>query len=271
MSIEEEVKEIKTIALAKKKNKSNLMRTFSKKSVLIPFFIVITIFFFQQSSGINATASFAATIFSNAGISNPRTVAILGVGVASLFGNFATFFLIDFLGRVTLLTLGSTGMFMGSFLLGIQFYITRPSLCSGGDFSNSTLSTMTSGVTIEPCNAHFGPVAIVGMVLYRFSFSVGLGPIPWILLSELLPLSVRGFASGLVMIVTWTTSSLVIGSFLVYLEYVNAWFAVSTFGVFNLAAAIFIVLFLPETKGKSLEQLEKIFVRSPSVVETVHL
>jgi MFS family permease len=122
---------------------------------------------------------------------------------------------------------------------------------------------------VEPCNPHFGPLAIVSVVLYRFSFAIGLGPIPWILISELLPLSVRGVASGLVTIVTWGTSAIINGLLLKYVELVNFWFAIWTLGVFNLASVIFVIIFVPETKGKSLEQLERKFVKQPDIVETV--
>ena len=265
IGIQKELDEIKKTFPVKKKKRS-ILKNFSKRSVLIPFILVIVTFFFQQASGISATATFAATILSEAGFEDPRTIAVYGIGIASLFGNVAAFFLVDFLGRVTLLVLSSTGMFLGCSMLGIHFFVTRDSLCSEG-FSNST--AIPTDTVVESCNAHFGPLAIVSVVLYRFSFAIGIGPIPWILLSELLPLTVRGLASGLVMIVTWATSAVAIGLFLEYVQLVRFWFAIWTFGLFNLAAAVFVIIFLPETKGKSLEQLEKKFAKLPDIVETV--
>ena len=262
IDIQKELDEIKKTFPVKR----SILKNFTKRSVWIPFILVIVTFFFQQASGISATATFAATILSEAGIEDPRTIAVYGIGIASLFGNIAAFFLVDFLGRVTLLVLSSTGMFLGCSTLGIHFLITRDSLCSEG-FSNST--AIPTDTVVESCNAHFGPLAIVSVILYRFSYAIGMGPIPWILLSELLPLTVRGLASGLVMIVTWATAAAVIGLFLEYVQLVRFWFAIWTFGLFNLAAAVFVILFLPETKGKSLEQLEKKFAKLPDIVETV--
>ena len=268
VDIKKEMEDIKKTVLMNMKNKKNIMRKFSKRSIMIPFIYVLVIFFFQQASGINATAAHAGRIISDAGVSNPRATSVYGVGVASLMGNIVAFFLIDFLGRVTLLILSGTGMFLGCTVLGLHFYVTRASLCSDTFSSNSTYTALDT-VPLEHCNAHFAPMAITSVVLYRFSFAIGLGPVPWILLSELLPLSVRGFASGLVMIVTWSTSVAVVGLFLEYVELVQYWFAMWTFGLFNLAMVVFVIVFLPETKGKSLEHLERKFVELPKVVETV--
>ena len=265
IGVEKEMDEIKKAALMNK-TKRNVVKNFSKRTVLIPFGYIVTIFFFQQSGGISATATHAATIFADAGISNPRASSIYGIGIASLVGNVAAFFLVDLVGRVTLLILSATGMFIGCMMLGIHFFVTRASLCSE-TLSNSTI--VADYTIAESCNAHFAPLAIVSVILYRFSFAIGMGPIPWILISELLPLSVRGVASGMVMVVTWSTSVVVVGLFLEYVALVHLWFAVWTFGFFNLAAAVFVVVFLPETKGKSLERLERKFAKLPSVVETV--
>ena len=137
-------------------------------------------------------ASFASTIFSEAGVSDPRLTSIYAIGCATLIGNFASFFLVDIVGRTSLLIISGTGMFLGSTMLGTHFFVTRPSLCN--DFNATVIETMA-----EPWNAHVGPLAVVSLILYRLSFSIGFGPMPWILVSEFLPLSVRGVASGFVM------------------------------------------------------------------------
>ena len=268
ISNERELDEIKKNISANKKKK-NVLKNFSKRTVYIPFILVTITFFFQQTSAISATATFAATILSEAGIDDPRTIAIYGIGIASLVGNIIAFFLVDFLGRITLLILSTTGMFLGCFMLGIHFFITRDSICSSGSESVSNSTATLTDTVVESCNAHYGPLAIVSLILYRFSFAIGVGPIPWILLSELLPLTVRGLASGLIMVVTWATSTVVIGVFLEYVALVHYWFTFWTFGLFNLAATVFVILFLPETKGKSLEELERKYARLPDIVETV--
>ena len=254
-NIKTELDEIKeTIAVRKKKGEP-VWRQFLKRSVLVPFIYVLIIVFFTQAGGISAAASYAATIFSDAGISNPRVTAIYAVGIASLIGNFVSFFTVDLLGRKVLLILSGIGMFIGATMLGAHFYITRPSLC---DTFNSTVIDPVEYVP-EPCNTHFGTLAILSLVLFRFSYSIGWGPIPWLLLSELLPLSVRGVASGFAMFLTSGTAAVVSGFYLEYSRLVQPWFAMWTFSLINLAAALFVLIFIPETKGKSLEEMERRF------------
>ena len=249
--IDAEVKEIKESITSSRKKGIAVWRQFLKKSVSIPVVYVLLVLFFAQGGGISIIASYAATIFSDAGISNPRVTAIYAVGVASLTGNIVSFFTVDLLGRKILLLLSGTGMVIGSVMLGTHFFITRPSLCL-----NSTIIDTVEMVEETPCNAVYTPLAIVSL---RFSFSVGWGPIPWLLVSELLPLSVRGVASGAATFLTSSTAAVVSGSFLPYSQLVRPWFAVWTFSVINVAATVIVLVFIPETKGKSLEELEKQF------------
>ena len=257
-SIDGELEEIKESVIShrrrQQKGGSN-WKLLKRRSVLIPFIYVLVILFFMQGGGISATASYAAPIFSEAGVSNPRVTAIYAVGVASLLGNIASFFTVDVLGRKILLISSATGMIFGSIMLGTHFFITRPSICP-------SLNATTAEYVEEPCNPHFAPLAIVSLVLFRFFFSVGWGPIPWLLLSELLPLSVRGFASGIAMFITSGTAGLVSGVYLQYSELVRPWYAMWTFSLINLAAVVFVFVFIPETKGKSLEEVERWFERN---------
>ena len=258
-NIKGELNDIKESVLSRRKEgNGSVWLQFKKRRVLVPFTYVLVILFFTQGGGISTTASYAAPIFSNAGVSNPRVTAIYAVGVASLLGNIASFFSVDILGRKILLILSALGMMVGSITLGTHFFITRPSLCPS---FNTTMLHATEYVE-EPCNSHFAPLAIVSLVLFRFSYSIGWGPIPWLLVSELLPLSVRGIASGIAMCLTSGTAALVSGVYLQYSELVRPWFAMWTFSLINLSAVVFVLVFIPETKGKSLEELEKWFEKN---------
>ena len=252
---EGELTEIKESILARRKKGEGkgVWREFKNREVLVPFVYVLVVLFFAQGGGISAVASYATSIFSDAGVNDPRVTAIYAVGVASLLGNIASFFSGDVLGRKVLLVTSGVGMTLGSIMLGTHFYITRPSACPP---VNSTLNAMVSE---EPCNSHFAPLAIVSLVLFRFFFSIGWGTVPWLMLSELLPLSMRGVASGMAMFLTSATAALVSGVYLQYSQLVEPWFAMWTFSLINLSAAVFVFVFIPETKGKSLEEVEKWF------------
>ena len=188
----------------------------------MPFIYVLITFFLQQAGGVGVT-SLAPSLFSEAGVSNPRKTSIYAVGCASLISNFASFIMVDLVGRTSLLILSGTGAFLGTTLLGMHFFITRPSLC---DSFNSTLveSVEVEGIT-EQCNAHFGPLAVVSLIIYRLAFAIGWGPIPWVLVSELLPLLVRGVASGFGNFTQQSVAAIITGFYLQYAELVQPWFA----------------------------------------------
>ena len=264
IGFQQEVDEMKKAIITTTAKRTKVRKEFLKRSVFVPFIYVLILFFFHQAGGINAVSSFASSLFTDAGISNPRTTTIYAVGGASLIGNFVSFVAVDLIGRTSLLILSGTGMFLGSEMLGVHFFITRPSLC---DSYNSTL--VESVDVVKSCNTHFGPLAIVSLILYRFAFAIGWGPIPWLLLSELLPLAVRGVASGFAMFTTWSIAAIVAGFYLEYAELVQPWFAMWTFSLINLASVLFVLIFIPETKGRTLEEMERKFERRTKVVETV--
>ena len=165
--------------------------------------------------------------------------------------------LVEFAGRKFLLAISSAGMFLGSLLLSTYFYLTRPTLCS-----NSTLLDAASELA-EGCNPHLNPLAITAVVLFVISFALGLGPVPWVLLSEYLPLSVRGVAGGIVVASAWSTAAVVAGSFLNLSEAVGAWSLWWIQTCVNLVGFLVIVMFFKETKGRKLEDIQEMFATNP--------
>ena len=255
-NIEGELAEIKESILSRRKKgrKSSIWQQLRKRQVLVPFVYILVVLFFAQGGGISAVASYAAPILSDAGVDNPRLTTIYAVGVASLLGNIVAIFSVDLMGRKILLITSGVGMTVGSTMLGTHFYITRPSACSSSNFTVNNIE--------EPCNSHLAPLAILSLILFRLFYSIGWGPIPWLLLSELPPLYVRGLASGMAIFITSGTAALVSGAYLQYSQLVQPWFAMWTFSITNIAGTLFVLLFIPETKGRSLEEVEKWFEKN---------
>ena len=256
----EELKEIKQhiISIRQAQTREDVWKHLVRKSVLVPSMYLLVIFMVKQLCGINAVIAYAGEIFVDAGVPNPSVTSIYTVGASSVIGILVAFLTTDHIGRKSLLIISGILLFIGATLLGIHFYITRPSLC--GNYL--TMSSPYDDSTDEPlinCNAHFTPLLIVSVIVYTFGFSMGWGPIPWILVSELLPLSVRGKATGLCMIVSYLSSTIVVGFYLQYVELVTLWFAMWTFSIVSVAGSVFVLIFIPETKGKSLEAVEREF------------
>ena len=265
IGIQRELDDMKKAIAESKTKKTNVWREFRKRSVLVPLVYVLILFFYCQGGGIMAIAPFAAIIFSDAGVNDPRTTSIYAVGVSGIIGLVVSTITVDIVGRVVLLVISGTGMFLAASMLGIHFFITRPSLC---DHFNSTVIESLEGIS-EPCNSQFELLAIVSVILFNFIFMMGWGTVPWVLLSELLPLSVRGVGSGLAMFTAWSIAAIFSGFYLPYSNLVRPWFAMWTIALIDLTSVVFVLIFIPETKGKTLEEMEKKYERKPDVVDTV--
>ncbi len=221
-----------------------------KKVVLLPLIIICTVMFFQQIGGLNASTAYSALIFKEAQVDNYRITSAYAVGVVGVVFTVLAAFIVDLVGRKTLLIISGVGMLIGTVSLGTFFYITRPSLCS-----NQT-STALLAEAREDCNTYLAPMAIASLILFNAAFSIGWGPVPWILLAELIPLRVRGVGSGIATFVNWGAAAIVAGLYLDYAKIVNVWFAWWTFSILNIAAIVFVIFFVFETKGKNLEDIQ---------------
>ena len=232
-----------------------LLKQFKKKSVLFPFLVVLVLMIFQELCGGGSTVNtYAAPVFKEAGVKNPLLISSYSIGGSQFFAVVVSVCIIDFVGRKILLILSCSGMFVASVMLGAHFYITRPSLCE------ETMN-MTSEDLVIGCNNQFAPLAIVSLIFFIMSFSVGVGPVLWVLMSEYLPLYVRGFASGIVIAANWATGAAVTGIYLSYANLVKPWFAWWTFSIINLGGLVFVLLFVVETKGKSLEKIQETMIQ----------
>eukprot|EP01018_Ginkgo_biloba_P032815 Gb_10434 [translate_table: standard] len=112
---------------------------------------------------------------------------------------------------------------------------------------------------IEGCPSSHGWLAVLGLVLYIAFFSPGMGPVPWAVNSEIYPSKYRGMCGGIAATVNWICNLIVAQSFL---SLINALGTAKTFIVFaaiTLAAFLFVLAFVPETKGLSFEEVEKLW------------
>ncbi len=266
MSIAAELSDIDSAVSSKRLTVLQVFKEFTKWHVFYPLLLLLLVMFFQQISGLNAISSFATILFEDAGVSNPKLASVFAVGIVPLVSTLVSSYTVDVAGRKFLLILSGVGMFVGSVMLGTHFYITRASLCSDSH-QNSTiakafLSTLQdSPDSADACNTHYAPLAITSLILFNVAFSLGWGPVPWVLMSELLAQKVRGVASGIATFVNWGTAGIVIGFYLDYARVVEPWFAWWSFALLNLLGVVFVCLFIPETKGKTFEAIQEKFTR----------
>ncbi len=222
------------------------LKEFRLRSVYQPFGLVLMLMFFQQFSGINAAVFYSSSIFTEAGFPDNQVeiISAVAVGITQIVATSISVLLVDRLGRRVLLLLSSAGMFSSSLILAIFFYL-REQNCEGGDSS-------------VYCK-HIGYVAIAGVVVFIASFSIGWGPIPWTSMSELLPNRVRGIAASISTVVNWGFATIITLGFSSYVKGVTPKFAWGTFAVVMFVSIVCVALFLPETKGRSLEEIQEDF------------
>ena len=257
-------KEVERIEAAETLSLWLAVKEMSKRYITVPVVLVMLTMFFHQIGGAHVLSTYAAILFEEAGVKNPKVTALCAVGGVELLMTFLSIFVIDFVGRKVLLVVSSIGMVVGSALLGTHYLLTRPSLCDSFSTVNhtqleTTLQQAQDGEFANCINMRLAPLAISSTVLYVMAYSIGWGPVPWVILSELIPGWVRGAASGIATMVNWGSAAFVIGVYLEYAETVRDWFAWWTFAAVNAIAAIFAVVFIRETKGKTLEDIEKYY------------
>ncbi|KHJ89440.1 MFS transporter, SP family [Oesophagostomum dentatum] len=206
-------------------------------SLLWPMTIAIMMMLAQQLSGINVAMFYSTVIFKQAGLSTEGAVyATIGMGAVNVVMTLVSVYLVDHpkFGRRLLMLMGLTGMCISTVLLVLALSLTA----NGHQW------------------ASYG--AIVFVLLFVISFATGPGSIPWFFVSEIFASSARGNANSIAVMVNWTANLLVGLSFLS----LNNALAQYSFLVFTAFLAFFIFFtwrFVPETKGKSVEEITATF------------
>jgi sugar porter (SP) family MFS transporter len=187
----------------------------------------------QQVTGINTVIYYAPTIFRFAGLSS-ASVAILagvGVGAVNVAMTVVAMQLIDRVGRRPLLLVSLAGMAISLGVLGLAFALPR--------FA-----------------ASLGWIAVGSLTLYVGAYAVGLGPVFWLVLSEIYPLRIRGRAMSVGTVVNWGGNGVVALTFLTLTDGLGKAGTFWLFAAVSVGAWLFAYFMVPETKGKTLEQIE---------------
>ncbi|HVB39308.1 MAG TPA: sugar porter family MFS transporter [Terriglobales bacterium] len=202
-------------------------------SLRMPLIIGLGLAVFQQITGINTVIYYAPTIFKFAGIAAVGPAILAGAGLAMVMWLFhvLAIFLLDRVGRRPLLLAGVAGQIVGLAILGSAFHFQQ-------------LANLKSYV------------AMGGLVIYVACFAFGLGPIFWLLISEIYPLKIRGAAMSAVTVTNWVFNLLVAVTFLTLVGVLGHAGTFWLYGVIAIGAWVFFYRLAPETKGKTLEQIE---------------
>ena len=234
------------------------IQAFKTKPALHSMILALTLMFLQQFSGINAVVFNAQKIFEESRVSDAALMASLAIGSVQVVATFVGFLLTDVLGRRILLIVGGLIMTFSMVAMGTYSYLTNKPYCHP-DASTDVNSTNTTTRTVTGCVEDLQPLAITSMMCYMIGFSIGWGALPWVISSEIIPMRVRGIGMGIATFANFSFAAIITGSFDVYQEAVQTWGAFWSFGLICFLSVIFVAIFIPETKGKSLEEIERYF------------
>ncbi|XP_073989536.1 facilitated trehalose transporter Tret1-like isoform X2 [Rhodnius prolixus] len=235
--INKEMSELQKSTELFKENKSSIKELFNKK-YLCPFAISMGLMFFQQLSGINAVIFYTVTIFKDAGSTIDSNLSAIIVGLVNLGATLVATALIDRVGRKVLMYFSNCIMAATLAILGTFFYMKN----SGTDMTQ------------------YGWIPLASSVIYVIGFSIGAGPIPWLMMGEILPAKIRGSAGSMVTSFNWACTFLVTKTYVDLTLLIGSHGAFWLFGVICLISLAFVIIFVPETRGRSLEEIERYYM-----------
>lgn len=233
--VTQEFNEIEKANQANKAQEPPTFTTIFNRMYVKPLLISLGLMFFQQMSGINAYMFYVVQIFKDSGSTIDSNLSSIIVGLVNFFSTFLATVFIDKLGRKVLLFISSGTMTLMLAVLGAFFYFK------------------SIGVEVQ----EYGWIPLLSFVTFVLGFSAGFGPIPWLMMGEILPARIRGSAASLATAFNWSCTFIVTKTFTNLKELIGFAGAFWLFGTICLASMVFVVLCVPETQGKSLEDIER--------------
>jgi major inositol transporter-like SP family MFS transporter len=198
----------------------------------------------QQSTGVNTIVYFAPTILESTGLGASASIASsIVLGLTAVIGAITGIILLGHFNRRPLLIIGFIGVAASHAILALSFLLPQ--------------STVRSYVILG------------SMVLFMFFVQTFAGPLVWLMLSEIFPMTIRGFAMGIAVFLLWTTNTIISFFFPILAKSLGP---TGTFGIFvviNILATYFVYKYVPETRGRTLEELEDDF-RTHDATHFVH-
>ncbi|XP_030513123.1 sugar transporter ERD6-like 6 isoform X3 [Rhodamnia argentea] len=234
-----EVNEIKRAVASSSRRTTIRFSLLKQRRYWFPLMVGIGLLVLQQLSGINGVLFYSSAIFEDAGVTSSNA-ATVGVGAVQVIATGVTTWLVDKAGRRLLLIISSAGMTVSLLLVAVSFYVT------------DSISDSSSLYNI------FSILSVVGVVAMVVAFSLGIGAIPWIIMSEILPVNIKGLAGSIATLANWLFSWVVTMTANLLLT----WSTGGTFTIYMVVSAftvVFVSLYVPETKGRTLEEIQRSF------------
>jgi MFS transporter, SP family, galactose:H+ symporter len=240
--VDQELADIESIVLTRTCGWSELLAPTLRIGMVVGIGLAI----FQQVTGINTVIYYAPIIIQLASIpsASGAILATTGIGAVIVLMTVVSLFLLDRVGRRPLLLAGLMVMGVALVMLGLAFMLS-------GLFANLRVAS------------------VVWLMIYGGAFAISLGPIFCLLVAEIYPLRVRGLAMGVALAVNWAANLLVSLTFLTLLDVLGPSLTFWLYALLCVVALIFVYKLVPETKGRTLEAIERFWRRSDELHHTV--
>ncbi|KAL6528006.1 Integrin alpha chain-like protein (Alpha-int1) [Orobanche hederae] len=244
LRLEEEIDQLATALEEERQRKTRVSYSdvFRSKELRLAFLAGSGLQAFQQFTGINTVMYYSPTIIQMAGFSSNQSAILISLIVAFMnaIGTILGIYLIDHVGRRKLALGSLCGVIISLIVLAVAF-ILAPSGSSNRVYNQ------------------YGWIAVMGLGLYIAFFAPGMGPVPWTVNSEIYPGAYRGVCGGMSATVNWISNLIVAQSFLSVAEGVGIGPTFLIFAGIAVIAFVFVAILVPETKGLTVEEVERIW------------
>lgn len=218
--------DIKFVLNQERGNLSDLFKPGMRMAMVVGIFLAL----FSQITGINAIIYYAPEIFKAAGFGVESALSqTVIIGLVNTLFTFVAIYLIDRLGRKALLLWGVAGMIISLIAVGLCYYF----------------------------NFTEGPWLLIFIIMFIASFASSLGPIPWVIISEIFPTKTRGVAVSIATLVLWIGVLAITQFTPILLDVIGGAFTFWLFAFNSVLLFVFTLKWIPETKGRSLEEIEQ--------------
>ncbi|XP_026486532.1 facilitated trehalose transporter Tret1-2 homolog isoform X2 [Vanessa tameamea] len=249
--VDSELTNLQNKAEAAKSNPVSFLSAITKKTALKALLICYALMLFQQLSGINAVIFNTSAIFSSAGATIPAPIATIIIGVIQVIATFISSVVVDRLGRRILLLFSALVMCLCSTALGVFFFLKDT---HGGE------SSIVEAISWLP---------LLSLSLFIVSFSLGFGPIPWMMAGELCLIDIKSFVGSTAGTFNWLLSFTVTSTFNSLNTAIGSGQVFWMFAGIMVLGFVFIFFIVPETKGKSVDEIQIMLGAEPETQTNV--
>nr|XP_036216339.1 facilitated trehalose transporter Tret1-2 homolog isoform X1 [Bactrocera oleae] len=230
-----EIEELRETQEKIKQNQVSWMEGLSRPVTRKALFISLGLMFFQQLSGINAVIFYSAKIFEDANTGIDANLSTIVVGIMQFIATFVSTIVVDKLGRRLLLLTSSIIMAISTISMGVYFYLQKQDADS---------------VT------NIGWLPVVSLCVFIVLFSIGFGPVPWLMMGEVFAADIKGVAGSIAGTTNWVLAFVVTKTFVNLTDSLGKGETFWLFSGITIVGVFFVYFIVPETKGKSLNEIQ---------------